>query len=127
MKDIHIGHEIEERIRQLRLTKTEFARMMGMAQQNVNRILNGKNITTDKLQQVSEILNFDFFSLYQDEKKENNAVAIGANPIAAINSEVLSTDCTVLQERVRNLEQLLLEKERMIQYLLSDVHRDIKQ
>lgn len=127
MKDIHIGHEIEERIRQLRLTKTEFARMMGMAQQNVNRILNGKNITTDKLQQISEILNFDFFSLYQDEKKENNAVAIGANPIAAINSEVLSTDCTVLQERVRNLEQLLLEKERMIQYLLSDVHRDIKQ
>lgn len=127
MKNIHIGHEIEERIRQLRLTKTEFARMMGMAQQNVNRILQGKNITTDKLQQISEILNFDFFSLYQDEKKENNAVAIGANPIAAINSEVLSTDCTVLQERVRNLEQLLLEKERMIQYLLSDVHRDIKQ
>lgn len=127
MKDIHIGHEIDERIKQLRLSKTEFARMMGVAQQNVNRILNGKNITTDKLQVISELLNFDFFALYQDADKGNNAVAIGDNPIAAINSEVLSTDCTVLQERVRNLEQLLREKERMIQYLLSDIHRDIKQ
>lgn len=126
MKDIHIGHEIEERLKILRMTKTEFARRMGVAQQNINRILQGKHISTDRLQLISEILNFDFFALYQDEKKENNAVAIGDNPIAAINSEVQTTDCTLLQERVRNLEQLLKEKERMIQYLLRDVKKDIK-
>ena len=127
MKDIHIGHEIDERLKRLRMTKTEFARRMGMAQQNINRILQGKNITTDKLQLISEILDFDFFSLFQEkEAGDINAYAIGNNPIAAVNSEVQTTDCTVLQERVRSLEQLLMEKERMIQYLMRDVQRDIK-
>lgn len=127
MKDVHIGHEILARLVKLRMSKSEFARRMGLAQQNINRILESPHIYTDKLQQVSEILGFDFFSLYQDDRMENKAVAIGDNPIAAINSEVMSTDCSVLQERVRNLEQLLMEKERMIQYLIRDVQRDIKQ
>lgn len=127
MKDVHIGHEILARLVKLRMSKSEFARRMGLAQQNINRILESPHIYTDKLQQVSEILGFDFFSLYQDDRMENKAVAIGDNPIAAINSEVMSTDCSVLQERVRHLEQLLMEKERMIQYLMRDVQRDIKQ
>jgi transcriptional regulator with XRE-family HTH domain len=127
MKDVHIGHEILARLVKLRMSKSEFARRMGLAQQNINRILESPHIYTDKLQQVSEILGFDFFSLYQNDRMENKAVAIGDNPIAAINSEVMSTDCSVLQERVRHLEQLLMEKERMIQYLMRDVQRDIKQ
>ena len=126
MKDIHIGHEIQKRVEELRMTKTDFARRIGMAQQNVNRIFEGRYISTDKLLNISRILEFDFFALYLDDKKENNAVAIGENPIAAINSEVQTSDCAVLQERVHHLEQLLMEKERMIQYLLRDVQRDIK-
>ena len=127
MKDVHIGHEIDEQLKKLRMTKTEFARLMGIAQQNVNRILDGKHISTDKLQVISEILHFDFFSLYREkERGDINAYDIGDNSISAVNSDVQTTDCTVLQERVRHLEQLLMEKERMIQYLMRDVHRDLK-
>ena len=127
MKDIHIGHEIEQQLEKLRMTKTEFARMMGIAQQNVNRIINGKHITTDKLQLISEILHFDFFDLYREKEKcDIHAYAIGDNSISAVNSDIQTTDCSILQERIRHLEQLLLEKERMIQYLMSDVHRDLK-
>lgn len=120
MKEIHIGNEISKRLMQLRMTKTEFAKRMKIPQQNVNRILDGKTITTDKLQLVCAALNFDFFTLYQEGRGDVNVVASGDSSIAALNSDVQTSDCAVLQERVRNLEQLLKEKERLIQYLLRD-------
>ncbi len=126
IKKIHIGHEIAERIKQLRITKTEFARRMSMPQQNVNRILDSEHITTDKLLVICSILDYDFFSLYVDGSRDVNVVANGHSSIAALNSEVQTTDCAVLQERVRNLEQILMEKERLIQFLIKDAKNDIQ-
>ena len=126
MKDIHIGHEIEDRLRITHMTKTEFARLMGIPQQNVNRIIAGKNISTDKLQIISDILRFDFFSLYQEDRGDIKVIANGDSSIAALNSKVTTQDVTLLNERVAHLEALLAEKERMIQYLLSDGRHDIQ-
>ena len=126
MKDIHIGHEIEERLHIIHMTKTEFARLMGIPQQNVNRIISGKHISTDKLQLISDILRFDFFSLYQEDRGDIQVIANGDSSIAALNSEVSTHDVTLLTERVAYLERLLAEKERMIQYLLSDGRHDIQ-
>lgn len=125
-KEIHIGNEIAERIKQLHMTKLEFARRLSIPQQNVNRILDTKSIMTDKLILICEILNYDFFELFHC-KRDVNVVANGDNSIAANNSEVQTSDCAVLQERLRNLEQLLKEKERVIQILLRDGKHDVQQ
>lgn len=125
-KEIHIGNEIAERIKQLHMTKLEFARRLSIPQQNVNRILDTKSIMTDKLILICEILNYDFFDLFHN-KRDVNVVANGDNSIAANNSEVQTSDCAVLQERLRNLEQLLKEKERVIQILLRDGKHDVQQ
>ena len=128
MKDIHIGKAIEDRLVEIRMSKSEFGRKIGVPQQNVNRILEHKAITTDKLQLISEVLDFDFFALYQEPRNDINVVASGDSSIAALYSDVQTKDCAVLQERIRNLELLLAEKERMIQYLIEHAkieHRDL--
>lgn len=123
-RDIHIGQEIEQRLKACHMSKNEFAHRLGMPQQNINRILRGQYIMTDKLIQISSILQFDFFSLYQEsDKGDINVVANGDSSIAALNSEVNTTDISVLVERIKSLEKILFEKERIIQILMSKVPR----
>lgn len=119
MNDVNIGAAIENRLRELRLSKSEFSRMIDMPQQNVHRILRSKYINTEKLVQISEVLNYNFFELYCDNPSIN-AVASGDSSIAAVNSEVQSDDSRLLMERVRYLERILSEKERLIQFLLKE-------
>ncbi len=49
----------------------------------------------------------------------NNAVANGDKSVAAINSNVSSPTADVLEERVRALETLVAEKERLINVLME--------
>lgn len=119
MKDIHIGNENDRRLAHLRMTKTEFGRKIGVKQQNVHRILESKSIDTEKLQVISDVLGFNFFSLYVDDTSPMT-IAAGDSAVAAINSDVKSIDVNVLRERLKNMELVLAEKERMIQYLLQN-------
>ena len=119
MKDIHIGNEIDRRLAHLRMTKTEFGRKIGVKQQNVHRILESKSIDTEKLQVISDVLGFNFFTLYVDDTSPMT-IAAGDSAGAAINSDVKSIDGNVLRERLKNTELVLAEKERMIQYLLQN-------
>ena len=119
MKDVHIGHEIEQRIARQRMTKTDFARLIGKAQQNVSRIFSSPSIKTDELEKICEVLHFNFFRLWVDEGGDINLVASGDSSVAAINSDVNTADEAVLRERIRALEMLLKEKERMLNYLMA--------
>lgn len=123
MKVVHIGNEIANRLKSLHMTKIDFAKRIGCPQQNVNRILERASIDTDKLQKISEVLSYDFFRLYSDNG-EINIVANGNSSIAAMNSDINTNDCEVLKERIRSLEMLLAEKERILRYLLKDKDLD---
>lgn len=69
-KKVHIGLAIDEKLQELKMSKTEFGRRIGIPQQNVNRILERDTIDTGKLVQISEALKFNFFILYcEDDKK----------------------------------------------------------
>ncbi len=61
---IHIGREIESRVNQLRLTKTEFGKRIGVPQQNINRIYEKGSIDTERLEVICKALDFNFFELY---------------------------------------------------------------
>lgn len=61
---IHVGHEIEKVLLDSGLKKAEFARRINTSPRNVYSIFKREEIKTDLLKIISEVLNFNFFSLY---------------------------------------------------------------
>lgn len=117
---INIGLLIEQKMNELEVSKSEMARRSGIANQNINRVLERSSIDTDKLIAISEALNFNFFDCFHtiDERStataDNGGVAVAGNGTAHHITTNASADVAVLQERVRSLEALLAEKERLI-------------
>lgn len=113
--NVNIGLLIEQKINELGISKSELARRTGIANQNVNRILSKASIDTDKLVAISKALGYNFFEVYTDGY---NAVANGDGSIAVSgynNSHVVAGgETALLQERIKHLEELLAEKERLI-------------
>lgn len=79
LNKIHIGKEIKKRLDEKKMSKSEFARRIGMPQQHVNRVFERDTIETKRLEAVCEALDFNFFSLYCDNP--NNVFAY----LAAVN------------------------------------------
>lgn len=70
IKDITIGKCIEQRINELGMSKSEFAKKIGVLQPNVGRILESGNIKTDKLVEISNALGYNFFQLYGSDGRD---------------------------------------------------------
>lgn len=64
LKEVHIGKAIKERFDEVKMTKTEFGRLISVPQQHVNRIFERESIDTQKLAAISRALEFNFFALY---------------------------------------------------------------
>lgn len=64
LKEVHIGKAIKERLDKLKMTKTEFGRLIGVPQQHVNRIFERETIETKKLVVISRALDCNFFALF---------------------------------------------------------------
>ena len=119
IEKVNIGLSIEQKLNQLGMSKSEFGRKIGIPQQNVNRILDKPSIDTDKLVLICEALEYNFFKEYTD----NFSVA-SSNSQSGINNQINGdgahnnvngdTSNAVLQERIKSLEALLAEKERLI-------------
>ena len=121
---INIGLLIEQKMNELGVSKSEMARRSGIADQNINRVLERTSIDTDKLIAISEALNFNFFDCFQSNENstataDNGGVAIAGNGTAHHFSTSTSSELAVLRERVKSLEALLAEKERLISVLME--------
>ena len=117
---VNIGLSIEQKLNELGMSKSEFGRKIGVPQQNVNRILDKTSIDTDKLATISEALGYNFFKEYTDDLSDtsmevslagNNNQVNGNGAHNNINGEV---SAAIWEERVKSLEALLAEKERLI-------------
>ena len=114
-KTVHIGLAIEEKLQELKLSKTEFGRRIGIPQQNVNLILEKDTIDTGKLVQISEALKFNFFSLYCAEVPKVEVKTEGDYSPASDEGDVtVIVGDAVLAERVKLLQQLIEEKDERI-------------
>lgn len=121
IEKVDIGMLIEQRINELGISKSEFGRRIDIPQQNVNRILEKPNIDTDKLISISEALDYNFFTCFLNGNNSsaatanNGGVAVAGNGTAHhITTNVTLADVAVMQERIKSLEALLEEKERLI-------------
>lgn len=117
---VNIGFSIEQKLNELGMSKSEFGRKIGVPQQNVNRILDKTSIDTDKLATISEALGYNFFKEYTDDLSDtsmevslagNNNQVNGNGAHNNINGDV---SAAIWEERVKSLEALLAEKERLI-------------
>lgn len=117
---VNIGLLIEQKMNELDINKSEMARRSGIANQNINRVLERSSIDTDKLVAISEALDFNFFDCFRTIEEQgaatadNGGVAVAGNGTAHHITTNASADAAVLQERIKSLEALLAEKERLI-------------
>lgn len=61
---VHIGKEIRKRIRSFGISNAEFARRMNRTPQAIQWWLEKETIDTGILEQISDVLDFNFFLLY---------------------------------------------------------------
>ena len=117
---VHIGHAIEEKLQELKLSKTQFGKRIGIPQQNVNRILEKESIDTAKLVLISNALSFNFFTLFCNNSTVSSVHTEGDYSPASRDGNVsVVVGDSVLAERVKSLEALLAEKERLIKVLME--------
>ncbi len=64
LKEIHIGAAIKKRLDEIKMTKSEFGRLISVPQQHVNRIFERDTIETKKLYKICRALDFNFFALF---------------------------------------------------------------
>ena len=65
LSKIHIGEKINEVLGQKGISKAQLARLLGIKPQSVDYLLKRKSIDTDALYNISIVLDFDFFKLYE--------------------------------------------------------------
>lgn len=68
--EIHIGKEIERVYQQSGMKLSEFANRINTSSRNIYSIFSRKEIKTDQLQKISEVLKFDFFALFKNETSD---------------------------------------------------------
>lgn len=111
-KTIHIGLAIEEKLQELKMSKTEFGRRIGIPQQNVNRILEKDTIDTGRLIAVSRALNFNFFELYTNvDNHEQHTESDYPSTTSETSGDIATS------ERLRLLQLLMEEKDKRIRSL----------
>lgn len=111
LKKIHIGKEIKKRLDEKKMSKSEFARRIGVPQQHINRVFERDTIETKRLEDVCEALDFNFFSLYCDNP--NNVFAYlaavnlgeGGEAINLMGDAALLAQIEVYKEKVAGLER----------------------
>ena len=75
--------QIEKILHEKKITKTAFAEMLGIKKQNVNLLLETRNI--DKIQEIADALGVDFNDLLSEKKVE---VAPSINGYVEVDSEI---------------------------------------
>jgi plasmid maintenance system antidote protein VapI len=99
---LHIGKEIERRYKESGLKQSEFARRLSTSPRNVYAIFERSEIKTDMLLKISEVLDFNFFSLYiagnqANEPKEKYSKEPSKSNSLSIIIELDGTESTLNQ------------------------------
>lgn len=112
------GKVLKHKIAEINVTQLDLANKLGVTPQSLSSILHAKDVRSGTIERIAQVLNVPIGFFFGDEFK-NNAVASGNKSVAAINSNVSSPTTAVLEERVKALETLVAEKERLIKVLME--------
>lgn len=113
------GEEVKLKLKKAGVSITEIASLLGMSRQSLSQALSVKDVKTGLIEDLSKALNVPLSYFYNDSSSQN-AVANGNKSVAAINSNISSSAEDVLKERVKALESIVAEKERLINVLMEN-------
>lgn len=108
--------KLQELVKDSGKSKVQIAKLSGITRVTLDNALQGGDVRVSIVEAIAKTLGVKVGYLFDDDTASQNAITQGHSSIAAINSDVTvgKDDCAVLQERVKHLEELLAEKERLI-------------
>lgn len=95
---------------------------VGMSEQNLHRCIRNNKIQATDLEKIALLLKIDirvFFDEQLFERANNTVHTNGDFSPASMNGNVSVGGDAILAERVKHLEELLAEKERLINVLME--------
>lgn len=93
----HIGKHISERLNELGMSKSEFARRINRARQNVNDILERKSIDSELLLSICKALRYDFFQYYVKELAKEPEIISPNGEWIEMSRRLLELEAKVIQ------------------------------
>lgn len=97
---VHIGEAIKERLRTLKMTQAEFAKILGMKQPSVNAMLKESSMDTERLKLISVQLDYNFFEYFCPDLKK-----IKENE--DVNTDTGTVPVSLYKEAQRKYEELM--------------------
>lgn len=113
------GKALKNKIAEINVTQLELAGRLGVTPQSLSSILHAKDVRSGTIEKIAQVLGVSVSFFYGEGEVKQNAVANGTKSVAAINSSINTQDSEILKERVRSLEALVAEKERLIKVLME--------
>lgn len=103
-REIQIGTNIESRLRNIKMTQVEFANYLGVKQPVISRILKKDSIDTGRLIEISNILDYNFFSDFYE------------SPLSDVNQEKASPQNKTLmsENSIRQWGRILKRNEELV-------------
>lgn len=111
------GEQVKTVLLHYKVSQSEIARQLGMSQQSINQMLSTADVKSSLVERIAKVLNVPVSHIYGDRDDMQSAVASGDSSIAVnnITGNIEAGDNAALLERVKLLEQLLAERERVIE------------
>lgn len=114
------GRFLKKKLLEINKSQKELAELLGVTAQSVSAILSAKDVRSGTIEKIAQALGLYVSFFYGEDNLKQNAIASGSKSVAAINSNVSAEDTEVLKERIKSLEALVAEKERLISILLNE-------
>ena len=115
---------LNELVKQTKLTKVEFAKQCGITRVTLDNALQGGDIRVSILDSIAKVLKVPVGVLFADESSSqfNKVETNGDFSPASLNGDVTVAGCAdtaILKERIKALEAIVAEKERLIKVLME--------
>ena len=92
---------------------------IGMSEANLHRCVNNNKIQAAELEKIASFLDVDIRVFFSDEQKTSVNTSGDFSPASYSGDVTVGSADAILAERVKHLEELLAEKERLIKVLLE--------
>lgn len=126
------GTILKKKLLGLRVSQKKLATLLEVTPQSVNAVLGASDVRSGTIEKIAKALNVPVTYFYS-EGGGNVAMATGKGSAASnFGDSIVSShsdnsgEIAILKERIAHLEELLDEKERLIQVLLGNASSPIK-
>lgn len=90
---LHIGAEIQKKVKEKGITDSQFAKSLDIARQNIKKtVFEKRSLDTELLCRISEVLECNFFDYYKAESACNNFDYMTTREVKAVLTVEMGTE-----------------------------------